>query len=70
MMHEIHRNGVPAGVVQLQHVVQDECKAEQCNTNKNNQKHKRIKNTNRLDWIQVRSFPKLQGPLITAPSSS
>ena len=34
MMHEIRRNGVPAGVVQLQHVVQDECKAEQCDANK------------------------------------
>ena len=46
MMHEIHRNGVPAGVVQLQHVVQDECKAEQCDANKKirntkkNKKHK------------------------------
>ena len=70
MMHEIHRNGIPAGVVQLQHVVQDECKAEQCDANKMIRNTKRIKNTNRLNWIQVRSFPKLQGPLITAPSSS
>ena len=34
MMHEIYQNRVPAGVVQLRHVVRDECKAKQCNARK------------------------------------
>ena len=70
MMHEIYRNRVPAGVVQLRHVVRDECKAKQCNARKMIGNTNEWKITNRLNWIQVRSFPKLQGPLITAPTFS
>ena len=34
MMHEDYRNRVPAGLVQLRHVVRDEYEAEQCNARK------------------------------------